>query len=133
MTKYHQLFEGKKEYLEGLNLLEYDMLYGEQEVYNGKNPYQPTELQMGTEPVQIFSANDSEEENCILVRGRNFTEYSVVMVNGKEVRQEFTNSFQIKVYDTILKNGDLLEVHQIGKDRQILSTVKKIIQKESRK
>ena len=55
------------------------------------------------------------------------------MVNGKEVRQEFTNSFQIKVYDTILKNGDLLEVHQIGKDRQILSTVKKIIQKESRK
>ena len=132
LTKYHQLFEGKEEYLEGLNLLEYDMLYGEQEVYDGKNPYQPTKLQMGTEPVQIFSVNDSEEENCVLVRGRNFTEYSMVTVNGKEVLQEFTNSFQIKLYQTILKDGDLLEVHQIGKDKQILSTVKKIIQKESK-
>lgn len=130
LTKYHQLFEGKKDYLEGLELLEYDMLYGEQKVYNGKNPYTPTKLQMGTEPVQIFSVNDSEEENCILVRGRNFTEYSFVMINGKEVRQEFTNSFQIKVYDIVLKNGDLVEVHQIGKDRQILSTVKRNVQKE---
>lgn len=130
LTKYHQLFKEQENYLEGLEMLEYDMLYGEQEVYDGQNPYQPTKLQMGTEPVQIFSVYESKEENCILVRGRNFTEYSVVTINGKEVRQEFTNSFQIKVYDILLKDKDLVEVHQIGKDRQILSTVKKIVQKE---
>ena len=129
LTKYHQLFEKQEDYLEGLEMLEYDMLYGKQEVYDGKNPYQPTKLQMGTEPVQIFSILESEEENCILVRGRNFTEYSFVRINGKEVRQEFTNSFQIKIYDTKVKDKDLVEVHQIGKDRQILSTVKKYVQK----
>lgn len=130
LTKYHQLFEGREDYLEGLNLLEYDMLYGDQEVFDGENPYQPTKLQMGTEPVQIFSVYDAKEEDAVLVRGRNFTEYSFVTINGKEVKQEFTNSFQIKVYDVIIKNGDLVEIHQIGKDKQILSSVKKNIKKE---
>lgn len=130
LTKYHQLFEGKENYLEGLEMLEYDMLYGEQEVYDGKNPYLATELQMGTEPIQIFSVYPSEDEDCILVRGRNFTEYSTVMVNGKDVRQEFINSFQIKVYDVVLTEGDFVEVHQIGKDRQILSSVGKKVQRE---
>ena len=125
LTKYHQLFEERKDYLDGLEFLEYDMLYGEQEVYDGKNPYQPTELLMGTEPIQIFSV--LEEEDGIFIRGRNFTEYSVVTINGKEVRQEFMNSFQIKLYDRSVESGDWVEVHQIGKDRQILSTVKKQI------
>lgn len=128
LTKYHQLFKERKDYLDGLKMLEYDMLYGEQEVYSGKNPYQPTKLAMGTEPVQIFSVIEEKEENCISVRGRNFTEYSVIMINGKEVKQEFINSFQIKVYDRIIEDGDLVEVHQIGNDRQILSTIKKQVQ-----
>lgn len=127
LTKYHQLFEGQEDYLEGLQMLEYDMLYGEQEIYDGENPYQATQLQMGTEPVQIFSVYESAKENCILVRGRNFTEYSYVRINGKEVRQEFVHSFQIRVYDTELADGDFVEVHQIGKDGQILSTVEKTV------
>jgi len=127
LTKYHQLFETKADYLEGLEMLEYDMLYGEQKVYDGKNPYPSTDLKMGTEPVQIYTVNWSEEENCILVRGKNFTEYSHITINEKEISQEFTNSFQIKLYDVILHDKDLVQVSQIGRDRQILSTVEKRI------
>lgn len=129
LTRYHQMFEKEDTYLEGLEMLEYDMLYGNHEIYGGRNPYQPTDLQMGTELIQIYTVARSEEEDCILVRGRNFTEYSRVMINGEEVSQEFTNSFQIKVYNRSIQDGDLVEVHQIGKDRQILSTVEKKVVK----
>lgn len=131
LTKYHQLFQGREDYLEGLKMLEYDMLYGKQEIYEGENPYLPSRLQMGTEPIQIFSVNDTEEGD-VLVRGKNFTEYSSVTVNGKEVSQKFVNSFQIRIFGILAEDGDLVEVHQIGKDRQILSTVKKQVQKEKR-
>lgn len=127
LTKYHQMFEKEEDYLEGLEMLEYDMLYGDQEIYGGSNPYEATNLQMGTVPVQIYAVIESEEKDCILIRGRNFTEYSQVTINGEEVLQEFSNSFQIKVYGRKIQDGDLIEVHQIGRDRQILSTVEKRI------
>lgn len=129
LTKYHQMFAKDEDYLKGLEMLEYDMLYGDREIYGGSNPYEATNLQMGTVPVQIYAAIKSEEEDCILIRGRNFTEYSQVTINGEEVLQEFSNSFQIKVYGREIQDGDLVKVHQIGRDRQILSTVEKRIMK----
>ncbi len=118
LTKYHLAFSEDESYLEGLELLQYDMLYGDREVYSGENPYQPTELVMGTDPISmhgIVMLNDS----C-RVQGKNFTRYSRVAVNGEYVDTEYLNQSALVIHEK-LKDGDIITVHQAGKDSVSLS------------
>ena len=39
VTKYHQLHRGENSYLANLKLLQYDMLYGDNYIFGGANPY----------------------------------------------------------------------------------------------
>lgn len=48
---FHQTQKTSDLYLEELEILEYDMLYGDQTCYNGQNPYASTDMQMGIDPV----------------------------------------------------------------------------------
>lgn len=48
---FHQTQKDCELYLEELEILEYDMLYGDQSCYNGENPYAPTDMQMGIDPI----------------------------------------------------------------------------------
>ena len=50
ITKYHQQSEwGSENYLDGLTMLSYDLLYGDNYAYNGIVPFTASALQMGTE------------------------------------------------------------------------------------
>lgn len=62
ITKYHQQTKHRsKLYLTGLTTLSYDLLYGDNYAYDGKNPFKQTELQMGTEPGEAnFSSKDEK-------------------------------------------------------------------------
>ncbi len=48
LTRFHQTAAEDPGYQEELQLLQYDMLYGDKEVYGGQNPFPTTELKMGT-------------------------------------------------------------------------------------
>ena len=66
----------------------YDMLYGKMEVFDGENPYEPTELQMGLEEIcvqEVYWKSSLMEgyENMLYVRGQNFTEWSKIVINGE--------------------------------------------------
>lgn len=50
---FHQTQKESGLYLEELEILEYDMLYGDQNCYAGTNPYQPTEMKMGIDPILL--------------------------------------------------------------------------------
>lgn len=50
---FHQTQKTSELYLEELEILEYDMLYGKQNCYNGKNPYAPTQMKMGIDPIVL--------------------------------------------------------------------------------
>ena len=41
INMFHQSEEGLTTYLDDLKMLEYDMLYGDKDCYNGVNPYSP--------------------------------------------------------------------------------------------
>lgn len=85
MYRFHQAYpvdETGNEYLEKLQILEYDMLYGDQETYGESGAPEPTQLHMGIEPVSVESA--VVEYGRLMVTGENFTEYSAV-VAGEEV------------------------------------------------
>ena len=53
LNSFHQSFAGTPRYQEYLELLEYDMLYGEKAVYGGSDGYRPTDMQMGIQPIVL--------------------------------------------------------------------------------
>ena len=124
LTKYHQVFAKEENYLSGLKLLQYDMLYGDQEVYNGENPLKSSELVMGTEVISIDSV--IKEDGGFLVKGKNFTKYSHVAVNGIETETIYNNADTLQIHKE-LQDGDKITVYQAGKDAVWLSQTQEYI------
>ncbi len=123
ISKYHSTLrhtEDYEEYLEGLRVLEYDILYGDKDVYGGELPYSQTNLQMGHKPITI--KNVSNADNHFIVTGENFTEFSYVMVNNEYVDTIFSSDGILLVDGITLKEGDSIAVVQKGKDGIKLSS-----------
>lgn len=100
ITRFHQEAEWKtKSYHEDLKVLEYDMLYGEKYAFKGLEPYQPTELLMGTEPVKVDDVVKNEQG--YLMTGSNFTPYSHVLFDGEELSIDWIDSGHIQILDEI--------------------------------
>ena len=118
LTKLHQRFDTNSHYLEALELLEYDMLYGEREAYKGAVP-EPTDLQMGLHPVAVHYAVATADG--LLVLGENFTEWSHLCVDGKDVETTFVNSHILLAPELAPEETCVLTVEQAGKDRLVLS------------
>lgn len=122
ITKYHQAAdpgETGEEYLDKLEMLEYDLLYGNQEAYNGEIPYVETELQMGSVPIMIEGA--SLKYKRLLVTGENFTEYSAIIVNDQIVETAYIDSGHIIARVDELPAFDSFSVAQVTKDGISLS------------
>jgi len=125
VTKFHQKQMGTADYLKNLKMLEYDLLYGDIDAYNGVNPFQPTVLQMGTQKISIEKAYNYKDYCCI--EGYNFNDYSVATVNGKEYGTEIINSNLLKIKDYNLKDSDIIYIIQRGEDKIELSRTKGFI------
>jgi len=125
MTKFHQAYpvdEDGEEYLEKLQILEYDMLYGDQGTYGEGGAPEPTRLQMGIEPIAIESA--VLEYGRLLVTGKNFTEYSEVVSGAEILDTVFIDDEHIAVF--VERGGDEafaqnIAVAQINTDGNELS------------
>ena len=118
LTKLHQRYDTNPYYLEALELLEYDMLYGDKEAYKGDLP-EPTDLQMGLYPVAAHYAVATADG--LLVLGENFTEWSRLCVDGKDMETTFVNSHILLVPEFVPEETCELTVEQAGKDRLVLS------------
>lgn len=125
MTKYHQTEQDEESYLENMEILIYDMLYGDMEVYGGINPYEPTKLVMGIQPIVLSNAfvkqgAVEEERRIAYVQGEGFTEWSVIAIDGKQVNTIFLN-------ETLLATTEVpweafsVTVRQQGNDGIVLS------------
>lgn len=120
ISLYHRFFSDADDYLYNLQVLQYDMLYGDNEVYNGVTPYLPTEIQMGIKPVTIEDVAFSKEKELLYVKGENFTKYSFVMIDGKSVDTEYIDS-QNLICEFTKADFDKLQIAQIGEDKEVLS------------
>lgn len=98
ITKFHQAAEldpaADSEYFTHLEMLQYDLLYGDQSAYeSGSNPYKPVDIAMGTQPIAISSV--SNLYGRVLVNGQNFTEYSTILIDDTPYPTAFISSTQI--------------------------------------
>ena len=110
---YHQQRKGTKNYLSDLELLQYDILYGKQYVYNGKAPITEGHMVMGIRNVSLSSIVPQLNSGYRLY-GENFTKYSRVYVNGEKQKSSFLNNTRINLSETELKDGDVIQVGQVG-------------------
>ena len=122
LTKYHQNFADNENYLDTLKELEYDMLYGNKYFTSGENPYVPTELQMGTYPVSVTSAEMIGE--ALFISGKGFTSASTAFVNGKETETLFVNENTLIMSPDDLDDEEeyILCIEQLSADGIALSS-----------
>jgi len=103
-----------EEYLDGLNNLQYDLLYGSRYAYDGADLYPATELEMGVEDTGISDIWPSPANGYATVIGKNFTRWSKVFVNGEKVDTVFVNSSRLRILLENVKEGDIITVNQMG-------------------
>ena len=118
LTKLHQSCMSDEDYLSKLEMLQYDMLYGEREIYGGINPYEATELQLGIDEIAVTAVE--EEEGHIYVYGTGFNEYSHVCVNGEPQKTTYVEAGMLLLETAHLSQGDVVTVAQIGTDNIVL-------------
>jgi phosphoglycerol transferase MdoB-like AlkP superfamily enzyme len=156
---YHQTQTDSVDYLDGLNNLQYDILYGNRYCYDGEDKYPATELVMGIDDVTInmvaapskrelaklttllaSEQEDTEEEDAenltealadkILIRGSHFTKWSRVYINGQKVSTTYVNSKMLLIDSTELSDGDTVVVSQLGSNSTVFRSSNEFVYSE---
>lgn len=117
---YHQTRRQTKNYLSDLEILQYDMLYGDCFVYGGKDnaPTVDGTFQMGILDVTLSGMEQSGEQSYILY-GQNMTANSKVYVNGNKQKTTFYTDACIELKGKQLEEGDLVVVSQVGSSSRV--------------
>ena len=115
IMKYHQTKHNAEDYLKQLKILEYDILYGDKQIYDGEIPYVATDLKLGIEDITIDEVYNYKDYIC--VAGENFNDFSKVLINNKEVETELIGSTMLKIPKRNVKSGDEVAVVQSGEDK----------------
>lgn len=89
INRFHTTRKGTDGYLEDLEGLEYDILYGEKYALDEQYPIMEN-MTMGTRPISITSVIE-QNDDYICVTGENFTPYSVVTIDGGERDTQFVD------------------------------------------
>lgn len=121
--RYHQTRKNTKNYQVDLEVLQYDLLYGERYSYDmdGDTPYQRLQMQLGVVPIALTGA-ENMGNNTWYFYGENFTASSRVEVNGEMMDTIFLNNSTLMVNDLELHDGDQVTIAQ-----QSNSSTKKVL------
>ena len=119
ILNYHQTQMNSSDYLDGLENLQYDILYGDRYCYNGEDKYPATDIVMGIDPVTVDSATNSIGDSEVIIRGSNFTKWSKVFINGSKVNTIFSGPNCLIISKDAISDGDTLQVNQMGSNNTV--------------
>lgn len=121
ITSYHQNYKDSKTYIQDLETLAYDMLYGEDYIYGGKSPFEPTDMRMGIRPIKIEDIVKIGEDYYI--KGQNFTEYSKISLDGEVLSTIYLGPTILGLKEKVNPEDiDRMKISQVEKNKEILST-----------
>ncbi|MDO4384955.1 MAG: sulfatase-like hydrolase/transferase [Clostridia bacterium] len=112
MVRFHQREMGSENYQRNLEMLEYDMLYGERYVYESVKHAYDESFMMGLKPVRVTSLEN--RFGNLFVHGEGLTYASRVYVNDKAYDTVPVDDTLIIVPDFIPEDGSLLAVAQVS-------------------
>ncbi|MCK8059147.1 MULTISPECIES: LTA synthase family protein [unclassified Fusibacter] len=81
LSKFHQMNATAEDYMDTFLLLQYDMLYGQMNVYGGFSPHHRKSMKMGLAPIELTSISVRGE--TVFIHGNNFTKASAVFMDGE--------------------------------------------------
>ena len=116
---YHQTQSDSATYLEGLENLQYDILYGKRYCYNGEDLYPASDLVMGIDDVEITDVRPSAIEDKIYIYGKNFTQSSRVFINGEKVSCTQISTGLLSINKDAISDGDTVVVNQMGSSNTV--------------
>lgn len=110
ISYYNRNFEGVGDYPAKMQDIGYDMLFGKQYVFGD---YTSTDMKIGINDVVItdYCFEETPDGDFITVYGENFTEFSIITINGKRLDTEFIDRGTVRT-DHKLNAGDELCVIQ---------------------
>lgn len=121
ITTYQQNYKGTSKYLENLEALAYDMLYGEKYIYGQKTLFMSTDMQMGVNPIAVEEIVQVGEDYYI--KGQNFTEYSKVSLDGKPLKTVYLGPTLLGLKEEVdPEDVSRMKISQVEKNDVILST-----------
>ena len=117
---YTQTQSDSSTYKNGLENLQYDLLYGDRYAYNGTDPYPASDLVMDVEDVVIKSVRRNSINHTLAVYGSNFTKNAKIFVNGEKVSTTYLTSGIITTSLDNVQDGDVITVAITGSQGIIL-------------
>ena len=117
---YHQQRRETKNYLADLELLQYDMMYGDQYVYGDSGMPVPEEhMVMGVKDAEISQMVVQADGTTYSIYGDNFTKQSKVYINGEKQTTTFLNNTRLDLKESEINDGDTVMVAQVGSSNTI--------------
>lgn len=123
--RFHQARKNTRNYQLDLQTLQYDILYGENYIYDGESPFNKVKTRMGIHDTQLRYVEKAEDmEQTYYVTGDYFTPSSEVQVNGEWQETTFVNA------TTLLLSGvDLTDLDRICVVQRSNSSTRKALSK----
>ena len=127
LFSYHQTQADNEDfqtYINGIEQLQYDILYGERYCYDGNfDKYPATDIVMGIDEVLIHDVYPHDEiEDGIVLFGEGFTMWSRVYVNGEKISTTYISGNELVIKGSRLDDGDIIVVNQNGSKNTIFRT-----------
>ena len=115
--------ESDSSYLDDMEAIAYDMLYGKNYAFGGTNPFEPTDMTLGHKKISIRDI--VQIGGRYYIRGENFTERSIISMNGKQLSTVYLSPTLLALNDEVDPDDvDKFEVSQVDKsEEEILTTV----------
>jgi len=121
MMAYHQTQWDNPDhqtYLDGIEQLQYDILYGERYCYDGNiNKYPATDIVMGIDDViisEMYPHVDEEGNEWVVLKGESFTQWSRVYVNDEKIGTTYVSGNELWIKASKIDDGDKVVVNQNG-------------------
>lgn len=110
-------------YLDDMEAIAYDMLYGRNYAFGGTTPYKTADMKMGHKDISIKEIRKIGDRYYI--RGSNFTERSIISMDGKQLSTVYLSPTLLALNEEVSPDDlEKLEVSQVDKsEEEILTTV----------
>ena len=119
MVRFHQTQMDAPRYMEEMEILEYDIMYGKNYVYGGRELTREDDMLFGVYPVTL-SGYYGQGGN-LFVTGTGFTLDSEIYIDDKAQDTIFVSEEMLIAPDTSLPDGASLTVYQVAEDGTLLS------------
>ena len=103
-----------------LHLISYDMLFGDKYLFQDGVVVPEDDMRMGVDVISITQVKNEREH--IVVKGENFTEYSVVYIDDKDLDTTYVDRQTLLVEGELAEVGDEITVKRVDKSHHILGS-----------